>query len=696
MADSVVRLRIDSSEYDNKLRNATTALNRFFDSARQGGQSIANADKSVEDAVRSFGNMAAKAQDARGKLNEMTRAFTEMSMQYKQLTDAEKQSPVGQAMAKSLDQLKGRINETKGQLAEVNKELGNTKTEGTAASGSLSSLTQVLGVGVGKLSAYAAAAGAAKVALDVMKDAFMDSETNIDTWEGTVASATSVYETFLLSLNSGDFSNFFNNLDNIITKAKDAYNAIDELGTVMTIINPERARLQARQQELRETIRREGAGSEKGKAAAAELKTNEQQLKGAFRREGEMNMTAFEAVVRQRLAEGGLNLNQKSFDFLMRTFSDAAAFDQLRAGAKGQAGGLVGGGGSFVTGGALTYRNDTRNTNQKILDLFTDEWRQQNSQYLTAAYNAQGAAASVGLRNARYLREPTGGGGKGGGRSGGSSDVITQILPVEDLEISSFGVVTSMKELKARLSRYTAMLDTATTAGEYKTATEGIANTTKLVGSQQHALQMGWDLGLTQAFDEQIANLEIQPITVPVEFDTDLGKSSKEMEKSWSAAANAIQSVGSSLASIEDPAAKVMGTIAQAIATMALSYAQASSAAAQNPANAGWGWIAFAATGLATMMSSIAAIKEATAGSYAEGGIIPGNNHSDGLLAAVSSGELILNTAQQDRVAAALSSNGCFAGRLEAIVTGEQLRLVLNNNSRRRNKGEYLTTKFSY
>lgn len=697
MADSVVRLRIDSSEYDNKLRNATTALNRFFDSARQGGQSIANADKSVEDAVRSFGNMATKAQDARGKLNEMTRAFTEMSMQYKQLTDAEKQSPVGQAMVKSLDQLKGRINETKGQLAEVNKELGNTTKESGGASGSLSSLTQVLGVGVGKLSAYAAAAGAVKVALDVMKDAFLASETNIDIWEGTIASATSVYETFLQGLNSGDFSNFFNNLDNVIIKAKDAYNAIDELGTVMTIINPERAKLQARQQELRETIRREGAGSEKGRAAAAELMTNEQQLKGAYRRESGMNMDAFEALVRQRLAEGGLNLNQKSFDFLMRTFSDAAAFDQLRAGAKGQAGGLVGGGGSSVTGGALTYRNDTRNTNQKLLDLFTDEWRQQNSQYLTAAYNAQGAAASVGLRNARYLREPSGGGPKGGGKSGGvRSDVITQILPVEDLEISSFGVVTSMKDLKARLSRYTSMLDTATTAGEYKTATEGIAKTTELMGSQQHALQMGWDIGLTQAFDEQIANLEIQPITVPVEFDTDLGKSSEAMEKSWSSAANAIQAVGSALSGIEDPAAKVMGTIAQAIATMALSFAQASSAAAQNPANAGWGWIAFAATGLATMVSSIAAIKEATAGSYAEGGIIPGNNHSDGLLAAVSSGELILNTAQQDRVAAALSNNSGFAGRLEAVVTGEQLRLVLNNNSRRRNKGEYLTTKFSY
>ena len=92
------------------------------------------------------------------------------------------------------------------------------------------------------------------------------------------------------------------------------------------------------------------------------------------------------------------------------------------------------------------------------------------------------------------------------------------------------------------------------------------------------------------------------------------------------------------------------------------------------------------------MISTISAIKSATAGSYAQGGIVPGNNHSDGLLAAVSSGELILNASQQDNIASLLQGGGMSNMHLEAVVSGEQLRFVLNNNSRRRSRGEYVTT----
>jgi hypothetical protein len=129
-----------------------------------------------------------------------------------------------------------------------------------------------------------------------------------------------------------------------------------------------------------------------------------------------------------------------------------------------------------------------------------------------------------------------------------------------------------------------------------------------------------------------------------------------------------------------------MGIVAQAIATIALTFAK-SLEGTFTP----WDWIAAAATGTATMISTISAIKSATAGSYAEGGIVPGNNHSDGLLAAVSSGELILNASQQNTLASQLMSAGS-AMYLEAVVSGEQLRFVLNNNSRRRSRGEYVTT----
>jgi hypothetical protein len=62
-------------------------------------------------------------------------------------------------------------------------------------------------------------------------------------------------------------------------------------------------------------------------------------------------------------------------------------------------------------------------------------------------------------------------------------------------------------------------------------------------------------------------------------------------------------------------------------------------------------------------------------------------------VANVSSGELILNRAQQDSVARQLTNGIGGNLQLSAVVTGEQIRLALNNNSRRRGKGEYVTSK---
>lgn len=194
---------------------------------------------------------------------------------------------------------------------------------------------------------------------------------------------------------------------------------------------------------------------------------------------------------------------------------------------------------------------------------------------------------------------------------------------------------------------------------------------------------------------------------VLIKFDADTGsikgvsgdqvQDAKDMAKEWRAAGSAISAVGSAMQQIEDPAAKVMGTIAQAIATIALSYAQASLMAAQNPANAGWGWIAFAAAGAATMLSSIATIKSATAGSYAEGGIVPGNSFTgDRLTANVNSGELILNRAQQNSIANQLTASDSQTGgevNARPYVSGEQIFLGLNNYLRSSGRGEIITSK---
>jgi hypothetical protein len=165
----------------------------------------------------------------------------------------------------------------------------------------------------------------------------------------------------------------------------------------------------------------------------------------------------------------------------------------------------------------------------------------------------------------------------------------------------------------------------------------------------------------------------------------------KGTKESWKDAAAAMESVGSALASIEDPSAKIAGLIGQAIANIALGFAQAT---ASDSKLGVFGWIAAIAGGMATMLSTISAIHSATG--YAQGGIIPGNNYSgDTQWARVNSGELILNRSQQANLANQLSEGSPFRNMvLTATLSGEDLRLAINRNGKRTGRGEMVTTGF--
>jgi hypothetical protein len=79
---------------------------------------------------------------------------------------------------------------------------------------------------------------------------------------------------------------------------------------------------------------------------------------------------------------------------------------------------------------------------------------------------------------------------------------------------------------------------------------------------------------------------------------------------------------------------------------------------------------------------------------HAAQGFVPGNNYSDNVPLMVSSGELILNRAQQGNLASQLEGGaGLGELNLSAIIRGEQIRLVLNNNGRRTGRGEYVQSK---
>ena len=407
MADNILRLKVESSEYDAKLKKAAEGIRHLAEVAHTGGGELTGLEKAELDYIKALGSMETKSRTAAGSVRELETTFKELTVVYNQLNDVEKQDEGGKALAASLDQLKQRAQAARAELDNASKALGEQKEAGQQTGGMLDGLAGKFGLSITKVMGFGTALSAGKIALDVAKDAFMSSETNVDDWGRTVRSAEGIYQSFVQSLNTGDFTGFLNNIGRVTQAAKEAYDALDELGTRMTIINPERARLQARQQELRADIRRSGADSEVGKAALAELKKIEPLLSKSFKTESQMNYTAFEKLVRERLAEGGINLNQKSFQQFMKTFSSDAAFQNLRRNARGSSE-------LRETSEIGRFKTvDTRNIEQKLLDLFTDEWRQANSGYLTASFSAQGAAASNALGNARYMRAGSGG-GKGG------------------------------------------------------------------------------------------------------------------------------------------------------------------------------------------------------------------------------------------------------------------------------------------
>ena len=544
---------------------------------------------------------------------------------------------------------------------------------------------------------YASMGVAATAAMKVVKDAFMSSESNMDSWGGTVESVKSIYDSFCISLNNSSLDGWFSNMDNLIEKARQAYDSIDDLNTKMTIINPERVKIQGLITEQKEIIRKNGRESDAGKAAVAEINRLEPILKDTYTQEAKMNYSAFEAEVKKKLEEAGLgNLDSKSYRWLMRSFSSESEYERLKAGAKTT---VVGTGRYNLDeyGHAVgeEIKVSVKNTNQKLLDLFTDEWRAQYSQYLTASYSAKNSAFQVGIQDARYTR-----GGSGGNSSSSSSSRYSSGLSgISDISGLAFGATKSMKELNAELARYKKMKEEAATSFEYNEAIEGIEQVQKEIAVQPITLQLGVDAEKIVPIQESINNFfKEHPITpemkLPTDFFPSVSKTAQDTASAWQAATRAISNAGNAMTNLEDPSAKVAGIVMQAIANIALGFAQASASPATGLAGV-FGWIAAVTAGVATMTATIAQIKSATE-YHAQGGMVGTSpfipKGTDTVPAMLTPGEIVLNAAQQRNMANNLqgTSNVVMQSSGESRISGEDIITVINAYGRRTGRGEIL------
>ena len=139
----------------------------------------------------------------------------------------------------------------------------------------------------------------------------------------------------------------------------------------------------------------------------------------------------------------------------------------------------------------------------------------------------------------------------------------------------------------------------------------------------------------------------------------------------------------------------MMGNILSAAGAAIQAYMQLSAAAATAAAAEGaletptiWGKIGALASFVTAFATAASQIMSVSRMSYAEGGIIPGQNYNDGITARVSSGEMIINQADQKRLYDSIHSGGVGGGATRSTISGEQIVLAVNAWAHRTNRGE--------
>lgn len=136
--------------------------------------------------------------------------------------------------------------------------------------------------------------------------------------------------------------------------------------------------------------------------------------------------------------------------------------------------------------------------------------------------------------------------------------------------------------------------------------------------------------------------------------------------------------------------AESQANITEAGTSMISAGADTSEAAAKAGKSVAWipivGPILAVAAIAAVLGATLAAMSKAKSAShFATGGIVPGNDYSDNTPVFVSSGELILNRAQQNNIAGQLQG-GNQGGQITGTVTGANIYLALANFAKQNNK----------
>ena len=691
MAESILQLKVDSTEYDSKIKRAAQGLQAYAEGCRKVGGTLSVVENETLDFVKALGRMDTVSKDTRGSINEMTKAFTDMKLVYKGMTDEEKASPFGKALSASLDQLKNRIIESKDSLKEIEQELNNVSTAaekikgsgGLFGEGGITGMLQVAGgnliaQGITKLGSEMADTIRQGVELakqgEGVRLAFerLNKPGLLDNLKEATHGTVSELELMKAAVQFNDFKLPVEQLGTMLEfaqkKAKDTGQSVDYM--VQSIVT--------------------GLGR-KSLMILDNLGLSAAQVKEKMAETGDMT-SAVAAIIKEQMSEAGEYV-ETAADRAARAAADATN-EMERLGREAQ---------PFAEEWAKAW-NEIKIGGMSLLTTVFGPLAE-SARQIRQLLNGDGFSFKPGIPNlANGPITPSKNVGKDhtvyapGGYVEVTDSNTGQVIGGQHFD--NLNDANSIKDWQKTLFK------TPKTPKTTKSNLPTIAEFEKMLGKSLNANIKPEDMmgpsdawtaytgdirtGL-EGIDGELTNLTkfTKNFDPYLEFLKEAAKRTKQVAKANELAAQSASNLGSALASLDDPSAKAAGTVIQAIANIALSFSQA---AIQARELGSYGWIAYMAAGTAALATTISTIHSLTG--FSEGGEVKGNTYSsDQIPIMANAGEVVLTRAMAGNLASQLQGVGNGQIQATGILQGENILISLERTLKRKGYGELATWK---
>ena len=603
----------------------------------------------------------------------------------------------------------------RGMQADLDKFRSKSKGMTTEAA----AMNKVLGTLKGGFGALAGALGVGLSAMEAFNKTVQSSEQFVDLMGRSMQQVNAVVDSFFASLSSGDFSTFINGLDDVARHARDAYNAVDALGTLKMFQRPQTARIAADIAEQRAIIRNPNATTEQKRAAQARLDSLTKEM---YQMSGELQKQAsdaFRASIRSALvSQGAHGINNRDIDeFVTKNLGSMEAFtamrkrlaeyeEQIRANQVRKTS-------VVATGpGTSTYTSTWEDTDasrvlksaaiyklMKAAATMNEKKMAEAFGYAVEAENARGAAANTAAGAYRLMNANVGGTSRGKGKATPAAtgpgyvglmdfDALRARLKAEVARAFDEGMKGSARNITPmgiwQPEEYQATDDVL---ARMKEKQEVYATTTAKIQQLQQALQYATEA--ERPFLEQNINVLKNMAESADPAAAKMEKFAKQAD-SLNAVASAASAIGSAFSSTGNKTMSAVGSMIGTFSGLISTYASLKAAALQ--AGVAQSGAMPPPYNIIMIASTVAALASAmsTVSSFAQGGIVGGANFRDGISARVSSGEMIINEADQHRLFDDIHNGVARGGGGNSYISGEQIVTVVNAYGRRTGRGELI------